>query len=607
MPSLGEARFVTVKGRQGAYLAALTSGATRKDALTAAGLVSPNTIVNWRRKYPDFAQQERVLTSARMRGGLRPTQRIHPKSRDPVDMMSPEVFAHWRKEMFGFDTYYHQRMIVRELHAAMVAKDLGIVLILVAPDHGKTTTLVDWACRRLSVEDNLRMVVLQENQKRGRRFLGRVKGRMTTNGPYIADHGRPFYVAGQEKSGKVWSADAIKLYDFDADEADFSLEALGWTSQVSGQRIDCLIVDDIQSLKSLSRTAQMFEIFQQDFLSRITTDKGMIVVVGTRVGPGDFYEKLMNEGLVDRTIELPAHNGTVTDCELGEECTHPELTHYEPLAPEMITPHKLMNKERHVGKSAWARNWMQRPQDDSTAPFPAPLVDAAYDDNLDIGQLRPGGATVLGIDPAIVGNCVLAVGGYYPDRIELIDMVIRSDLGSTDGIFNMIEQSVQRYHPQTVVIETNSWQILFQNDSRLRAMAKTYGFRIEPNDTGKLKNDEVLGVATMANSLGRGELVFTGTEAGRRRLELFDAEVKAWRPYVRNSIIAHDTVMATWFIWRYWYEQRHRAQPSSSDFASPRRLPWTPTGTTPVQSSEAAQFARHLAQERQRGLVRVEG
>lgn len=450
------------------------------------------------------------------------------------------------------------------------------------------------------------MVIVQESADQAKRFLGRVKSRMTSNRPYISDHGRPFYVPGQEKQGKPWAAHAIKLYDFDADEQDYSLEALGWTSQISGHRVDAMIIDDIQSRRSLNQTRKMVDILRQDFLSRLTTE-AMCAIIATRVGVGDVYDILQKEDLINHLVILPAHNGVVTGCEMGTECTVPEFIHYEPLAPEMITPHRLAVKHKQAGPSGWANTWMQKPEDDGTMAFPHALVDAAYDDDLDIGELRPGGATILGLDPAITGNCVLTVGGYYPDRLDIIDQTIRSDLGSTEGIFQMVETAARRYKPQTLVIETNSWQKLFGNDVRLREMARVYGFRIEPNDTTKIKNDEVLGVATMANSLGRREMFFTGTEAGRRRLELLDHELKSWRPYVKSDVIKQDTVMSTWFIHRYWLQNRMRVA-VHSDFTSPTCLPWTPTGMSPVpQSSEAAQFERHIREERERGLVRVTG
>ena len=133
--------------------------------------------------------------------------------------------------------------------------------------------------------------------------------------------------------------------------------SLGWRSKIAGTRTDHLHIDDIQSRVSLNLTEQMFEIFRQDWLTR-PGENGRTSINGTRVGEGDFYERVMNEIDPDilSVIRFPA---IVTNDE-GEP---------EPLWPEMFSMDALDRIRRKVGEEAWSRNYMQQPSSSAEATF----------------------------------------------------------------------------------------------------------------------------------------------------------------------------------------------------------------------------------------------
>ena len=233
------------------------------------------TYVSWRGRFPEFRAQVDALR------GVRLDQQVANYRGD---------FVTFRKAFFGFDTYAH---MMRIIHAIEDSPAGGVTLILVPPEFGKTTLIEDFCNYKIALDPNIRITICSEGQPHARKIMRRVQARCidpNKGGEYIARFG-PFYGTGQEKKGKLWSADFATVYKADHDERDYTIEARGWRSTVAGTHTDLLIVDDIQSARSFSMTDKMVEYFRQDFLTR-PGKEGHTVIVGTRVGVGDFYETI---------------------------------------------------------------------------------------------------------------------------------------------------------------------------------------------------------------------------------------------------------------------------------------------------------------------------
>ena len=560
--------YKTRLARQKAYLDALTGGANKTTARNLVG-VKEETVRQWRLKSPEFATQERdayVVIRA---------QRKAADRHDPLAVMSLEPMMAWRRSMFGHETYWHQQKMLQAFYQSMCMANGGITMILTHPESGKSTLVNDWIVKRLSLKDSVRIAYVSGGQDRGRRMLGRIKNRLTTNTKLIAADG-PFYEEGQERRGMPWSADQIKVCTFTADEADFSCEAKGWTSEIAGQRVDVMILDDVQSLKTLNQTDEMFIRLRQDFFSRITSN-GIIIIIATRVAAGDVYDRFLKENLIDHLVQLPATDGSVVACELGDQCPTPDDVHNAPLCPELWTPHRLLTARKRAGEQAWHRNWMQAPRDDSITVFKASDIEKAWLNDLDVGAVRESRHVVIGCDPAIDGNCALVTCAYGQNDIDVIDVEVKTKLGSASAVYQMIEQAAMRHRPAAVIIETNSWQKLFHNDERLRDIAKRYSFVLRPNDSAKWKADPILGVAAMATSLERGEINLAGTANGKLRLQRLTEELLDWRRDQRGNKLVQDTVMAMWFVWRWWFENKAWATATQTSWGRGQALPYKPT------------------------------
>lgn len=518
-------------------------GLTIAAALERVGL-SRTAYEKARKAHPDFAAQIDSVRG-RPKGGYSPKQ--------------TGTFTEFRQRYFGFHTYPHQARIINEIEQA---KPGQVVLILVPPEWGKTTLLEDYCNFRVARDPNVRITLVSEGQPHARKILRRVQKRMVDRmvaAEYIADYG-PFHVARGEAMGKPWSADYFTVFKAEHDERDYTMEARGWRSAIAGTRTDLLLVDDIQSGRSLNQTEKMVEIFRQDMLTR-PGKTGKVIIVGTRVGVGDFYETIQEQGIVDRTVILAA-----TDDQGNSNCE------------EMWPTEALRRRRAQVGDDVWWRTYMQKPRLAGTATFTVDMTDDAKDLSRIIGHVAPNEYVLMGLDPALVNWNAIFVAGCTAHSFAMIDGRRDKSLGSTEAILAKVDVLAAKYHPHILVVEGNAYQRGLANDERLRSMGRQHGFRVVEHQTGQNKLDEFLGVARMPTSFVKNEIILPwGDEASQSLVsELLD-EMHLWRPDKKARVLRQDFLMAMWFAWLEW--QRLRAHLITDAPAWDRGgLPWKPTG-----------------------------
>lgn len=522
--------------RKQRYLYHLARTGSTEKAREAVG-VAASTVERWRSEDDEFrAAYSNLVASA---AGNRPRER--PRG-------SVEDFIAFRRHYFGMETYYHQRLIVEAIWSL---PPQGKVMVLVPPEHGKTTLVEDLCCYILAHDPNHRITVVSGAAGHARKMLRRVKSRMWTGEdaeptPYQADFG-PFYVPMQERLGKPWSQNHIVVFKADHDERDYSLEARAWRSIIQGTRVDTLIVDDIQAYNTSNQTEEMLATFRQDMLTRVGRH-GRVVIVGTRVGEGDFYDRLISDGVVDNLVAAPATDVAHVvecDCDLG-------IQHERPLCPELWDSHSLAVRRRDVGETVWWTTYQQRPRHIQRATFDLPVVEAAKDHARRVEATHTGEHPVIvSVDPALGGgNAVLAVA-CHPDRMELLDLAVDWSLSATEEILAIVETFAARYRPAVVIVEADTQQKHIVNDTRMHDLARSYGFSVASHLTRGEKADPVLGVAAMASAFFRRQVSIPwGDEWSRKRFMPLVEQLLAWKPGARHLV--QDAVMALWFAWRWW-------------------------------------------------------
>ena len=510
----------------------------------------------WRQRIPDFSERADAIRYEALKRGDHPWD---------------GTFESFRGQYFDhLSPWFH----IQAIDAYENTPSGNITLILWPPEHGKTTLAEDYFCYKLALNPEFRITIGSEGQDMSRKILGRIRSRMEPFGPY------PRYVAKfgpfvpQNRSGRkttqVWGADYFNVFKKQTfDERDYSMVALGWRSKIAGTRTDHLHVDDIQSRVSLNLTEQMFEVFRQDWLTR-PGENGRTSINGTRVGEGDFYERLMTEIDKDllQVIKFPA---IITNSE-GEP---------EPLWPEMFTMEALDRIRRKVGEEAWSRNYMQEPSSSMSATFTEEAIQTCLNPLRSVNHEPPQNCSIyIGLDPALgSNNCVVAA---TPHDGKLKILFIREDTGLTrnEQILGVVEDAVLQCmrngaSVSDVVIEAMVFQKGLSRDERLIEMTKRYGFRVREHLTGINKYDETIGVPSMALSFMRGEIdiPYADDKSTRHMVDQFLRQLKAWRPLKRGTRLRQDQVMAFWFIWILWRQRKQSFDVDTSQFDY-KGLPW---------------------------------
>jgi hypothetical protein len=457
-------------------------------------------------------------------------------------------FAEFRKRfLFNDSPWFHLEII----DAIENAEPGRITLILMPPEHGKTTLIEDFSNMRLAEDPTYRITFGSEKLDHPRKVLGRVMARMEDDSPfheYVAMFG-PFVpqTGGERKSRQPWGTTHFNVWrkGETAGERDYSMAAIGITASIQGTRTDLLVMDDVQGYKSLSRSEEYFNAFRQDWLSR-SGSKAPVVIIGTRVGPNDFYELLIQAGLVDRLILFPAHD------EKGEW-----------LWPERYSPEEYALMKRNAGEEAWARNYMQDPLASSSGAFSAAEVDAVKNKLriLDDPYAPDVAAVCIGLDPGY-GRNAFVVTGMAETRLDVVEARADEDLRNTTSIMQILEDllhthHVEGRHPVTdVVIEDKAFQRGLVEDEDLLHLQERFGFNVTGHDTGLNKRDPNIGVPGMARSFRRQEIdIPWGDDHTAESMETLCRELVTWRP-VKGTILVQDLVMALWFNWLIWRDER---------------------------------------------------
>jgi len=328
-----------------------------------------------RKMHPDWAAE---LSAARQGNYYAATQvrdkLENPEVRETLDADTKlDLYAKWVSHYLRMS---HQPQQLRIADALDNTQPGEITMCLLWPEAGKSTSVLNRCTHRLSLNPNERICLVSESQDLTRKFVGRLKNRLTDNAQFpelISAYG-PFMEDGQSREGKPWAADFFRVARCAHDEADYSVQARAWSSAAYGSRIDTLIIDDVQSRRSLSQTETIYANLRQTYFTR---GKEMrVVIVGTRVGGGDIYERIIDDELVDNLIQLPAMNHE------GE----PTVPEAWALGRNKTPKEHLEAMRKRVGELAWFASYQQNPRADEFSTFAA-YLDKALDHDRSWGEI----------------------------------------------------------------------------------------------------------------------------------------------------------------------------------------------------------------------------
>ena len=560
-------------------------GRTIADALKVVGR-SRSWYDTQRREADGFAA---YMDNARFR-----TQDLAVDARSNLD-----DFAGFSEKFLGTKVPPHMMNVVdmlegREpgwLDPAMVfekgSAGLSRLLVNVPPNHAKTMTItINYVTYRIVKNPNISVMVISKTQEQAKKFLYAIKQRLTH--PRYADLQASFGPAdGYKATADQWSATKIYLGGDirDNDAKDPTVEAIGMGGQVYGNRADLIVLDDVVTLSNANEWAKQQEWIRQEVASRLPPGGGQLLVVGTRVAAVDLYKELRNpqhytDGILPWSyLSMPA---VLEYADNPKEWKTLWAKTEQPLTDTDVpdengmydrwTGERLTAVRNEAGPSKWSLVY-QNLDIAENAIFDPTCVRGAVNGMRKSGALVAGAAghpenstnfyRVIGIDPAMSGDT--AAIAYAVDRRThkryVMDVHVMTS-PTPAAIRSLIREWTDTYHPHTVIVESNAFQLFLTQDEEIRNFLATRGISYRPHYTGNNKQDPEFGVASLAPLFGtvikRDGLNGNFKHAGDNLIELPDSsknehvkklieQLVTWQPGKQGKQLKMDAVMALWF------------------------------------------------------------
>jgi hypothetical protein len=477
------------------------------------------------------------------------------------------------------------------LHPSMVyekgSAGLSRLLVNTPPNHAKTMTItINYVTYRIVKNPNINVMVISKTQEQAKKFLYAIKQRLTH--PRYADLQVAFGPAdGFKATADQWSATKVYLGGDtrDSDAKDPTIEAIGMGGQVYGNRADLIVLDDVVTLSNASEWGKQQEWIRQEVASRLPPGGGQLLVVGTRVSAVDLYKELRStahytDGVIPWSyLSMPAVLEYADKPEdwktlwsksqqpLTEDDTPDENGNYD-----RWTGPRLAAVRNEAGPSKWSLVY-QNLDIAENAIFDPTCVRGAVNGMRKPGALVAGAAghpensqnfyRVIGIDPAMSGDT--AAIAYAVDRRThkryVMDVHIMT-APTPAAIRTLIREWTDAYHPHTIIVESNAFQLFLTQDEEIRNFLSTRGINYRPHYTGNNKQDPEFGVASLAPLFGtiikRDGVNNNFKHAGDNLIELPDSsksehvkklieQLVTWQPGKQGKQLKMDAVMALWF------------------------------------------------------------
>jgi len=324
-------------------------------------------------------------------------------------------------------------------------------VILLAPvGHLKTTACtIAYPLFRLTEDNNLRCLLVNEVLDNAKGFLREIKGHLLQNPRFREIYGH------LDLAADSWTEERIQIPRTEIKkEPSIAVASVGGT--VVSQHPDLVIIDDPCSNRNTQTAGQRQKVitwFQKDLLPRLD-DGGQIIIVMTRWHMEDLAGFIKNSpGFSNwKVIDLAAE----TIDESGKQHI---------LFPEKFNHDKLAKLKAQLGTTAYNCLYLNDPSGQEGSDFKAAWIDSARYD-----VLPPDLTIFAGIDLAIsrregssrYAYCV--IGKDRAGNVYVIDAY-------RDRIpFNEQLKAAKRlhhlHHPRLISVESNGYQAAFAESLR---------------------------------------------------------------------------------------------------------------------------------------------
>jgi hypothetical protein len=551
------------------------------------------TYESWRAKDPDFkAKVDSVMATRKVDTGTREEKRKAAREMG---------FAAWSEKYLKTKVFPHAQQWIdvlegrepSELHPAQTwepAKRLTRLVVNTFPNAGKSTTLtMNYVTYRICINPGIKIAIISKTEGMAKDMVHGVKTRLThpDHQELIKDFAPE---GGFEATADEWSSGRVRLAAADRDPADKdpTIQALGLGSQVYGKRLDLVLVDDAIDSENAQQWRPQMKWLNLEVASRPGM-AGRIVVIGTRIAPGDLYYQLRQGenfqsgkspwSYLSQPVLLEDDPDPEKWVTLWPRATTSWWTEDEDCPCEQdvckngygdgtyprLDPVHLQIVRESADADTWNTAYMQL-EVGTDAAFPPHAIQAATNKARRHGkdggmQAVPEGKYVIGsLDPATSGAAAFVVGAV--DR-----QAGRRWLYDAWNVKHPTPKELKdRVKAITIEFGVREWRIektglltMFTQDHELNTWLNARGVRLVPHYTGKNKHDTSFGVGSMAPLFGvyqQGEdgeqhmIVEPLIELPRHEGDIATLvnQLQIWHPDIDPKKTAIDLVMALWFF-----------------------------------------------------------
>ncbi len=457
----------------------------------------------------------------------------------------------------------------RELHESMKFNegDPDRIIVNIPPEHQKSATWsINYVTWRLCQDLNYRCVIVSASLDMAKKFLYAVKQRLTN--PKYAELQRRFGPPeGFKKAADSWTKTHIYLAGGDGTEKDPSVQALGVGGQIYGARADEIICDDIETLSNVAQWETHVDWLTQEVITRVGTGQhARVLVLGTRVAPVDFYQKLRDEFLDANGNPVWTYFSQPAVLEIHEDpedwVTLLPTTQEDGVTRIAWDGPALAKRRNQVRTSTWALVYMQA-NIQTDAVFPEHEVMAAVQPMRRPGPIVPGHQhfhrptgmqglyVIAGIDPASVGYTAASVIGVdrRARKIWLLNQYNRKGILPRELRRLMFEWTAV-FGVNEWRIETNAYQKSIIQDEEIRRFCHERGVILKGHTTNINKWDPTFGVASMSTLFetqgdGLPQILLPCANASFPAVASLVDQLLTWQPDAKNQVT--DCIMSLWF------------------------------------------------------------
>lgn len=386
------------------------------------------------------------------------------------------------------------------------------IVVNLPPDHAKSAVwsqlYVAW---NIYMNPSVRIIIISQTEALAKEFIFMVQ-------QYLTD---PFFEAlraldppsGWKDENLPWRANYFYVRGRNSTEKDPTVQALGLGQQLYGRRCDILIADDVETMSNVGQYEKHAQYLAREADSRLRPPSedgsdpgGLLLILGTRVGPVDIYKHLRDEA--KDMDDQPGYTYFSQPAILENEFMH--HSKWRVLWPERQHAGAIARRRSGYTDTRQFQLIYQQSDISDDAPFPAAAVDAAINYQRYAGLMHPsnpgcppGGMhglhVVGGVDPATTGGTAMVIVAADPRTMRryVLDVFYERDVHA-EKLIKTMKDLTEKYNVKEWRVEKNAFQRFLTQLETLQNYMASRGILLTPHQTTQYtKWDDDWGVTTL--------------------------------------------------------------------------------------------------------------